>query len=1271
MSSNIWDLWSKSDADKKAAGSTRSSQAPLSSISTPSKSAWYGNPSSSSSAGPSLKPSQNPKLSTNLPRNVPPPTLPPKVPAKVPPNMPPIGDSSFSKATIQGNPGGYPFPRNPPQNTPLNYAHRVHHHQGWPSQPVAWSQPQLGTWTPNQHGPGYLSHQGPPASLQQVQVHPPPSHPHVPPFPQAPGLQVYQAPQPPQTPTQWNIPLPQDQFLQYVPHQNQAQQQHQQLQVVLQQQQQQQQQQQRHMELLKHQSAQSYEPMKQYSALKNVVDPVQPSYMSLAAQVKSHASPLFHGAPTYFPVPNPPLPHQILKENSSQDSDDTSASFQDDDLIETLALQQAEALDHLGVTDEEWDDAMSNSASICAPSAYGFDYLNLESQTESLLDIHRRLYEKSPSIGFRSGYVRPDDYTYAPMMSSSLIEAVHVLRAGDIETLKLASWVTSFDFSCPGDRCRRPFFRTIESIRGWLDMMIKQRVVTSFVQCSSPECTKGWSLQCVGCGKVADWTRAPTAPAEPDVLVSFCCPQGGSVLLWALLWGVSSSEPKKSNQDKAEAGAEEDKLASFSRDDWAKILKFVQDEIIRADDVVRVFKEFKMAMSTSASSKNNYVRQLSAAFIHRRAKVKLRGLEDVIKAATQRQPPDKALEAVRQKLRKSSPFSSFTKKRRMKQDSVLGKGVGYGPGYAHIDPSVTEAVGRQREARDSTVSGYLQVIRRVLVLPAEKFDGLSPRTGVSPELVEALFVRSPVLDIVADLLSIDSLMDVSQRLVALRPAVLLVQTLAASPCTAKLIFEPRMRPENPGGWLRAFSFVRDPSVVRDVMRFKRQPGKPICEILADLSYSAKRYAEKATQHGFNKDQDGRPDPLVSFFELVRQAENELDSRRAQLEYMDIDSPRAKEAQPDATGREKEDSSQFGKWHRENCVTEVADDKIMPNHAHAGMACRQSAGMDSAKGRMKRLFTEIGCFQDSLPEGVFVRHASSRMDVMKVLIVGPRDTPYSHGLFEFDVYCPDRYPHDPPAVTFKTTGNGRIRFNPNLYENGTGELRGPPSHPDFMILWPCHCGKNKRQLLTVMIGSSVCLSLLGTWDGEPWDPSTSTLLQIFVSIQAMILSERPWYNEPGRESHKNRAASDKYNAKITVEKVKHAMLPWLRPTGDLSVPSSRDDVWADVVAAYYTTMGETVLKAAAGWRSLFEPRPCKTIIRHLARFSGGQAASSALVTRSGNPSSGSIESSEIDELINRLRGALQRVGHQRQHQHQQQQPHQPQQKQKQVGKSRSF
>jgi hypothetical protein len=83
---------------------------------------------------------------------------------------------------------------------------------------------------------------------------------------------------------------------------------------------------------------------------------------------------------------------------------------------------------------------------------------------------------------------------------------------------------------------------------------------------------------------------------------------------------------------------------------------------------------------------------------------------------------------------------------------------------------------------------------------------------------------------------------------------------------------------------------------------------------------------------------------------------------------------------------------------------------------------------------------------------------------------------------FDIYCHSNYPNNSPYVNLQTTGYGAVRFNPNLY----------------------NCGK-------------VCLSLLGTWSGgqnETWDPKSSTLLQVLVSIQSLIFVPEPYFNEPG-------------------------------------------------------------------------------------------------------------------------------------------------------------
>lgn len=129
--------------------------------------------------------------------------------------------------------------------------------------------------------------------------------------------------------------------------------------------------------------------------------------------------------------------------------------------------------------------------------------------------------------------------------------------------------------------------------------------------------------------------------------------------------------------------------------------------------------------------------------------------------------------------------------------------------------------------------------------------------------------------------------------------------------------------------------------------------------------------------------------------------------------------------------------------------------------------------------------------------IFFRVDKEWVDVMKALIMGAAGTPYAHGAFEFDIYCTNTYPKEPPKMNLTTTGNGQVWFNPNLYA----------------------CGK-------------VCLSLLGTWRGnvatENWDPKISTILQVLLSTQSIIMSEEVYFNEPSFESERETPEGEKKN-----------------------------------------------------------------------------------------------------------------------------------------------
>lgn len=164
-----------------------------------------------------------------------------------------------------------------------------------------------------------------------------------------------------------------------------------------------------------------------------------------------------------------------------------------------------------------------------------------------------------------------------------------------------------------------------------------------------------------------------------------------------------------------------------------------------------------------------------------------------------------------------------------------------------------------------------------------------------------------------------------------------------------------------------------------------------------------------------------------------------------------------------------------------------------------------------KNCQKRLSNELSSLMpiNQLPieydSSIFVRVDENNSMIIRALITGPVDTPYDSGCFVFDIYTPSNYPISSPDVWFMN--HGGERFNPNLYESG-----------------------------------KVCLSILGTYIGpkphesEKWNPSTSSLLQVLVSIQAQILIEKPYFNEPSYET-KIGSTDGENNSKIYNDNIK--------------------------------------------------------------------------------------------------------------------------------------
>lgn len=146
------------------------------------------------------------------------------------------------------------------------------------------------------------------------------------------------------------------------------------------------------------------------------------------------------------------------------------------------------------------------------------------------------------------------------------------------------------------------------------------------------------------------------------------------------------------------------------------------------------------------------------------------------------------------------------------------------------------------------------------------------------------------------------------------------------------------------------------------------------------------------------------------------------------------------------------------------------------------------GLNPNPRYLNRRMKEILSFTEDPIPGIQVQQDEFQNALVHAIIEGPEGTPYEGGFFYFILVYPNDYPVNPLKVKFMTTGGGKVRFNPNLY----------------------NCGK-------------LCLSILGTWSGPEWS-SVYTIRTTLLSIQT-ILNETPLCNEPGY----NTAAKDKIDA----------------------------------------------------------------------------------------------------------------------------------------------
>lgn len=484
-----------------------------------------------------------------------------------------------------------------------------------------------------------------------------------------------------------------------------------------------------------------------------------------------------------------------------------------------------------------------------------------------------------------------------------------------------------------------------------------------------------------------------------------------------------------------------------------------------------------------------------------------------------------------------------------------------GTGYARHDsrtwtPTVTRSA--KQEERERIQERYLGCL--AVLVPATERD--EPQLdGIPPRLVELMIRRSPLVPLCVDLLRSHAMDELTARSELYGALCALLTALARHSATGPMLFRrTKLYPEREQT-VRASIHTLDKPATAAATTAEYEETTSLRDLIGAFVAQCRLLLAHSLAHSdeFKSDEDVR---MLELCERMCQLAVVLEDKEAGLAAAAAgESDNGSETTPPSSNssgsgnHDKNNNSSssssssssaaistagtpttttvlttaeeegrrhrvYQLWWEANCVNELPDPEIIRSFSYnSEAAALVNRAVPFPKGRMRKLIKDHMTLRSGLPEGIFVRLCASRMDVYKVMIVGPRGTPYENGLFEFDLFCGADYPSQPPQLRFRTTGGGRVRFNPNLYDNGL-----------------------------------VCLSLLGTWgEGQRWDPNTSTLLQVLVSIQAMVFCEEPYYNEPGHELYPSSHDSERENARMREMTLEYAMMSWLRGLCPAPIP----------------------------------------------------------------------------------------------------------------------
>ncbi|KZT27605.1 hypothetical protein NEOLEDRAFT_1176617 [Neolentinus lepideus HHB14362 ss-1] len=451
------------------------------------------------------------------------------------------------------------------------------------------------------------------------------------------------------------------------------------------------------------------------------------------------------------------------------------------------------------------------------------------------------------------------------------------------------------------------------------------------------------------------------------------------------------------------------------------------------------------------------------------------------------------------------------------------------------------------------------------LLPSPYSDSEAIYDLIPHQSIRSLLFLSRLPDLLADLLRNDSVSDWTDRVEVYSAMLGLLRRLADCELTVGVLFHHRWERKKTScglsGWMWQDGEIEwEREIQKSIGRSDSTSGNanspivqapPLYDYFDRLSKQCQTFLTGASQLMEHENGDDTVETTVKAMSLcgdiiaakddIERAMGVLGKRPSNISVPKLS---ASSKKLDAKDMEKEYAAACERLAFQHIALghEIGGVLRYPDFNYAGQLQQTSNSTRSPKDRL-HLVKELAVMATSLPPGIWVRVDEVRNDAIKIMIAGPEKTPYEGGLFEFDCFMPLEYPHKPPLVHLRTTGGGRVRFNPNLYAQG-----------------------------------KVCLSLLGTWPGRPeeqWS-AKSTLLQVLVSIQSMIMVDTPFFNEPGfGKANAKDSRSIQYNRNVALQTTKWAIVDWMNE-------EHRHGIWADVIVQHFTIRHSKIRKCIRDW-----------------------------------------------------------------------------------------